>query len=296
MNGDLMRAALDAAGRGWPVFPLRPGAKRPALHSEARCPGTGACTDRHRKWEQRATTDPDRIRAAWSAGAFNVGIATGPAGLVVLDLDVAKGKQDAPGGAATFKALCERTGQPVPDTFTLRTTSGGEHRYFTAPPGTRLGNTAGTLAPHIDTRAHGGYVVAAGSTVGGRSYAVIDSAPVVPLPAWLLERLRPTSLPDQRRISVSLHRRSRSNRYLRAAIDGELQRVICSGPNQHNTALYHSSVALGQLVAGGALTAYEVTEWLTDAGTRVGQSEREARATIASGLRAGAHRPRQVGR
>ncbi|WP_174855817.1 bifunctional DNA primase/polymerase, partial [Streptomyces rishiriensis] len=30
----LLRAALDAAARGWHVFPLRPGTKRPALHGE----------------------------------------------------------------------------------------------------------------------------------------------------------------------------------------------------------------------------------------------------------------------
>ncbi|MFH9768891.1 bifunctional DNA primase/polymerase, partial [Streptomyces microflavus] len=69
----LLTVALEAAERGWHVFPLRPRDKRPALHGETACPGTGECAAGHRKWEQRATTDPDRIRKAWSAGAFNVG-------------------------------------------------------------------------------------------------------------------------------------------------------------------------------------------------------------------------------
>ncbi len=75
------------------------------------------------KWEQRATTDPDRIRAAWSRAPFNVGIATGPSGLLVVDLDVPKDKgcSGAPDGAATFGALCERAGQTVPDTYRVRT-------------------------------------------------------------------------------------------------------------------------------------------------------------------------------
>ncbi|HLL35130.1 MAG TPA: bifunctional DNA primase/polymerase, partial [Streptomyces sp.] len=34
----LLRAALAAAGRGWHVFPLRPGSKVPAGHAAARCP------------------------------------------------------------------------------------------------------------------------------------------------------------------------------------------------------------------------------------------------------------------
>lgn len=95
----LLTAALDAAERGWHVFPLRPGDKRPALHGESVCPGIGDCAGGHRKWEDRATTDPDRIRRAWAHGAFNVGIATGPSGLVVIDLDMPKG------GAATVVDL-----------------------------------------------------------------------------------------------------------------------------------------------------------------------------------------------
>ena len=96
----LLSAALDAAVGGWPVIPLRPGGKRPALHGESSCTRRGECAAGHRKWEQRATTDPDRIRTAWAAGPFNVGITTGPAGLLVVDRDVPKGKDrsDAPCG------------------------------------------------------------------------------------------------------------------------------------------------------------------------------------------------------
>ena len=61
----LLNAALAAAWHGWPVFPLHPGSKRPALHGQDHCPATGACTGGHRKWEQRATLDPELIRATW---------------------------------------------------------------------------------------------------------------------------------------------------------------------------------------------------------------------------------------
>lgn len=71
---DLATAALALAARGWSVFPLRPGDKRPALHGEEHCPRTGACADGHRGWEPRATTNPDRIRACWAAGAFSDGL------------------------------------------------------------------------------------------------------------------------------------------------------------------------------------------------------------------------------
>ena len=85
----LQASALDAAGRGWHVFPLRPGTKVPAV----------------RHWEHEATTDTEQIKELWSAelrrrdGWYvpeprNVGIACGPSGLVVLDLDLAKPGQD----------------------------------------------------------------------------------------------------------------------------------------------------------------------------------------------------------
>lgn len=277
----LLAAALAAAEHGWPVFPLRPGTKRPALHSEARCPGAGACERGHRKWEQRATTDPDRIHAAWSAGAFNIGIATGPAGLVVIDLDVAKGKQDAPGGAATFQALCERTGQPVPDTFTLRTASGGEHRYFTAPAGVRLGNTAGTLAPHIDTRAHGGYVVAAGSTIDGCAYTITDPAPPAPLPEWLCAALTPCARPAG---SVATPRSGNASAYASAALRGESANVRDAPEGQRDATLLRAARALGRLIASGDLDRAVVEEALQGSGEAAGLPARQCASTIRSGL------------
>ncbi len=119
----LMRAALEAAERGWYVFPLRPGTKRPALHGEATCTRTGDCTNGHLKWEQRASTDPLRIRNCWETSAANIALATGPSGLVVVDLDMLKPEDDAdtPDGETSFTALCERAGHTVPDTYRVRT-------------------------------------------------------------------------------------------------------------------------------------------------------------------------------
>ncbi|MFF3614642.1 hypothetical protein [Streptomyces sp. NPDC002580] len=73
-----------------------------------------------------------------------------------------------------------------------------------------------------------------------------------------------------------------------------MERVNSSGPHEHNNALYIAAVALGQLVAGGELSEADVTGWLLTAALQVGQGEREAWRTIASGLRAGAQRPRTV--
>ncbi|NUT45758.1 MAG: bifunctional DNA primase/polymerase, partial [Saccharothrix sp.] len=143
------RAALAAAARGWPVVPLRPHDKVPAL----------------RGWADEATLDRDRIRRWWSRRPYNVGIPCGPAGLLVVDLDV-------PHGREAFARRAWQHGDEDPrDTYTVATPSGGEHRYFQAPD-VPLGNTAGRIAPHVDTRGVGGYVVAAGSLVGRGRYRV----------------------------------------------------------------------------------------------------------------------------
>jgi len=309
----MLRVALDAAARGWHVFPLRPGDKRPVLHGADRCPRTGACTGGHVGWEQRATTDPERIRRCWSVAPFNVGIATGPSGLVVLDLDTPKPGQDTPpeewrldgvhDGADVFAVVCERAGQPAPlDTYTVTTGRGGTHLYYRHPDtGPQLrnttGGTAGSLGWLIDTRAHGGYVVAAGSIVNGRRYTLAHDTTPAPLPDWLAARLRPAPLPPPPAQPVRPTTAGRS-RYLAAAIAAEVARVEQAPEGQRNQALYLAAVALGQLVAGGALTEAEVRDVLTQAAAghlaAGAYSPRQAERTIASGLRAGAKRPRSV--
>ncbi|MDT3396160.1 bifunctional DNA primase/polymerase [Streptomyces sp. B1866] len=279
----LLNAALTAAAHGWPVFPLRPGDKRPALHSEARCPGTGDCAAGHRKWEQRATTDPDRIHTAWSGRPFNVGIATGPAGLVVIDLDLPKSESsaDTPSGVTTFEALCERAGQTVPTTRTVRTASGGTHLYFTAQPGTRLGNTAGKLGPLIDTRAWGGYVVAAGSTTTIGPYTLTDPTPPAPLPEWLYARL---TARQPARSLMSLPSPSRASRYAAAALKAETTAVADAQEGTRNRTLLRAARALGRLVASGDLTRSEVEHALNAGAERAGLREYERMPVITSAL------------
>ncbi|GHE62021.1 hypothetical protein GCM10018785_33800 [Streptomyces longispororuber] len=279
----LMGAALKAAARGWHVFPLRPGTKRPALHGEQKCPRTGACAGGHRKWEQRATTDPERIRAAWARAPFNVGIATGPSGLVVVDLDTPKdkGSADAPNGAATFGALCERAGHPLPGTYRTRTASGGTHLYFTAPPGVRLGNTAGTVGALVDTRAWGGYVVAAGSLTPTGPYTPLNSLDAAPLPAWLLAVLQPA--PERPAGPLRLPAVSGSRAAL-AALERECAVVSAAPERERNDTLNRSAFKVGRFVAWGDLARHVVEEAFQAAGEARGLTTAECRATIQSAL------------
>ncbi|WP_019901589.1 bifunctional DNA primase/polymerase [Salinispora arenicola] len=307
----LREVALAAAARGWHVLPLRPNDKRPAFpdHTAATCTGRDPrCRGGHTGWEARATTDPDRIRRGWSKTPYSVGIACGPSGLVVIDLDVRKPDQTPPAdcphpaarhGAEVFTALCKAAGQPQPvDTYTVTTGRGGTHLYFRHPTtGPALRNTAGErgsgLGWLVDTRAHGGYVVAAGSMVAGRPYAVARDLPVADLPGWLAERLAPAPLPAQRPVVVELPT-GRAGAYLDAAIGRQLDHLRHAAEGERNHTLYVSAVALGQFAAGGALPVDQAAALLEEAALSIGLSRFETLRTIRSGLAAGARRPRTV--
>ncbi|MGW3095888.1 bifunctional DNA primase/polymerase [Streptomyces sp. NPDC001102] len=280
-----LASALTAAERNWPVIPLHPYAKRPAGHPERACPGTGRCMGGHRKPEQRATTDPALIHATWATHPYNVGIATGPAGLLVVDLDVCKPEEPkgAPDGATSFAALCERTGQTVPRTYRVRTARGGEHLYFTAPSGPRLKNSANRLGPHIDTRAWGGYVVAPGSVTPDGTYEVTDDAPVAPLPGWLLSLLteQPKSAP------ATLTPVRDGTRAAQVAVERECAVIAAAtegGPNGRNNTLHRSACKVARFVAWGHLPRDVAEQAIQAAGEATGLPPAECRTTIRSAM------------
>jgi hypothetical protein len=86
--------------------------------------------------------------------------------------------------------------------------------------------------------------------------------------------------------------------WLQSAIDGEVRRVETAPVNDRNWSLYVAARSLGQLVAGGELPEWEVTAVMLGAAARhieVGAYDLpQAHRTIASGLAAGAKRPRRL--
>lgn len=286
----LRKWALHLAERGWHVFPLAPGEKTPA------------CS----QWEQKATTDPARIERWWRDGNYNIGLACGPSGLVVVDLDVPKMDEPVPDRCRTLGisagvdmlAHLERTvGKPLPDTYTVHTPTGGEHRYFQQPDDVQLRNSAGLLGWKVDTRGHGGYVVAPGSITPRGGYELADDTDPAKLPGWLHQPLVPTptaehsaprEIPSERRSGYAL-----------AALRGEWRRVRRAPMTQHNRSLACAAFALGQLVGAGVVSESDARYALTDAATpRVALDcdcdANEIARVIDVSLRAGARHPRRV--
>jgi hypothetical protein len=276
----LVDAALATAKRGWPIFPLLPDSKRPRPQLT--------------HWETRATVDPEQIRSWWARHpADNIGLATGPAGLVVLDLDRAHPDETPPaewagasGGVDVLDALAARHGEDLPDTWAVATPSGGRHLYYRAPKADgSWRNTAGRAGWKIDTRAGGGYVVAPGSTIDGRPYRVVDDTPSVELPGWLARLLAqpaPPPAPTRRALAA----RDRAG-YATAALRGEVQRVLDAPPGTRNAALNRAAWNLARHIATGLLSRGLVEDVLCDAGrTAGGQTPAGVAATVRSAINA----------
>jgi hypothetical protein len=281
----LLSSALAAADLGWHVFPCAPGSKRPALKGN---------------WQDLATTDPERIRSWWARQAYNIGIACGPSGLVVIDLDI-ESTRDAPGGpggpasgAASLELLCRAHGQRYPaGTYTIDTPSGGCHLYFTAPA-TPVRNSTGRVGPLIDIRADGGYVIGAGSRIGARAYVTRgDFLPLaLPLPAWIARLLADDPAPPEAARPLPLPEGPRGRAYALAAFREETHRVATARPGTRNDTLNRAAFSLGQLVAARLLPPLPVMTALADAAACAGLPDDEARRTIRSGMAAGTKKPR----
>jgi hypothetical protein len=290
---------LICAERGWHLFPVRAGDKRPAI----------------RDWEQRATTDPGRLLEFFTARPeFNAGIACGPSGLVVIDCDMPKEppRPGQPGsGRAVLDRLAARHGG-LGATFTVDTPSGGRHLYYRTPDGAELGNTAKALGPLLDSRATGGQVLAPGSRLAprpatanrpgrpGGSYRLIDDTDPAELPTWLHQ-----GLIEHRSAAVSASPERSSTplrwpgRYLDAVLGQELERVHSAGAGEHNSAVFTAARALGQLAAAGAIDPDRAEQLLTRAAAPIAAgpcdcTPRGLAASIRSGLAYGARRPRHL--
>lgn len=165
--------ALSRAKAGFHVFPLSPGTKIPIEGS--------------RGFED-ATTDLDTIRRWWEQTPdANIGVYPGASGHVVLDIDTKDPNYADP--AATIADIEERVGG-LPDTFTVRTPSGGLHLYFrnggASRDGSDVESSVRRVHPAVDIRAKGGYVVAGGSRLPSGRYSVIRPVEPAAIPSELV--------------------------------------------------------------------------------------------------------------
>ena len=165
---ELKAAALEYAHNRIPVFPLRPLDKTPI----------------HKGGFKNATAEPQSVAWLWGANpTANIGMPTGKtSGRFALDIDNKNGSNG-------FNTLAdwEKQGLVLPVTLTAVTPNAGKHHYFNYP-GTTITSRAG-IAPGIDVRGDGGYVVVPPSRLDhGEPYRYEDpNTPIADAPEWLLK-------------------------------------------------------------------------------------------------------------
>lgn len=244
------------------MFPVH--ADNPACPSDGDCackaPATAHGVD-------DATTDLAVIRRYWDRHPdANVAIATGDAGPVVLDVDVAHGR---PGYASLNLAM--RAGLVPSPMATVRTPSGGVHLYYTAAPGQRNGSLP---EQGLDWRAERGYVLAPPSTVHGKPYILTHSGgdPATIDFARLRDHFQPCRHP--------LGQPSRQGGRDTSRLAGWVARLQ---PGNRNSGLWWATWRAAQANDNAAITQ------IGQAALATGLSQREIDRTIASALHAADH-------
>jgi len=295
-------AALGYAARGIPVFPcFGPVCDRgdefvisPCSCNDQGCarPGKHPLT---RRGFHEATVDPQRIVRWWERWPqANIGIPTGTA-FDVLDVD---GRQ----GSANLLDFARGRGLALGGPA-VATGRGYHLLYAPTGAGCRVG-----LAPGLDWRGHGGYVIAPPSRHhSGAVYTwlrALDAVPLAEVPQGLRELLEPpapqraTSItPEQAPTSGLSGGGSRGQRYGHAALAGEVAKVREAvrgdrGGNGRNDTLHRAAFRCYQLADAGLIDAEQVTAELTAAGVQIGLGESEVRRSLRSARDGAARNPR----
>jgi hypothetical protein len=249
-------------------------------------PGRPECAGAHREcdgqrgkhpagqWSRIATRNPLTIKAMFGyGGLWNVGIACKQSRLLGVD-------EDRPGA---FPEYASSLGETIPPTLTVDTAK-GRHWYFRQPEDAPLGNGTGKMKGlGIDIRGggtgNGGFLVGPGSVhATGVVYTPVDSsAPILPVPAWLAEALKPPA-PMLRRPGRPVN--------VSGSLKGLVRAVLEATPERdRNNRLFWSANRAREMVDAGQIDERTVTAVLVEAATRVGLSETEARGAIASAFR-----------
>jgi hypothetical protein len=290
-----LEIALHYTGTGWPVFPCRPG------DEDIIDPATGEIDTKSAKSPYtsnglRGATKFERIVRRWWADnpEAMIGVPTGaPIGAWVLDIDIPGGKHEHD-GQAWLNDMIAKHG-PLPETRMSRTAGGGTHYFWRHKDGVR--NKA-AMAPGVDTRGDGGYIVAPGSSLtGGGLYEWLNDAPIVDAPDWLLEAVLPKQAAPPTRTDFT-YSSGGNEAYVDGAVDAELADLAGTGKGGRGFKLNQSAFSLGTIVGAGALSRSEAESGLYAAAVSNGlvatDGDGEVRKKIKRGLDAGIANPRAI--
>ena len=260
-HADVERAVQEFAPilPGWALFPV-----------------VGKVPVRGLSWTERASADPVERAALAELEHDGWAVACGPSALAVIDLD--RHDENADGidswcGFFDAHGLPQAEGNPR---VVGNTPTGGRHLYYAAAEG--VGNRVGIL-PGVDVRGLGGYVVFAGP---GRVLTVHEWA-FPALPDVTRGLLTDATAPAPDIDTVPLSGPPSAPRVVRALL-GAANVVARSREGSRNALLNWAAYRAGREAVAAGMRADAVVAILLDAAQECGLPDREALATIRSGL------------
>ncbi len=265
----LVQQALTLAAAGIPVFPC----------SSKKLP----CIPRREggRGHLDASTDPAEIIRMFShAGAKLIGVSCGPrSGIDVVDIDPRHG-----GDEWERKNL-----HRLPETRCHRTGSGGRHYVFKHAPGMR--NSQAKIAPGVDVRGEGGYVVFPPSA----GYSIESDVDPAGWPDWLLPVAMPASKTAHVRPDVKPQQRTDQLVYRYQRYVEKLLANVSSAPEgQKHDILRNNAIALGGVLVTAGISHADahamLIEALPDSVVDWGNAER----TAEWGLKEGEAKPLDI--
>ena len=164
--------ALPMIAKGLPVVRLHPRSKVPT----------------NKSWQNLATTDVDTI-TTWDAEVpnANCGVVAKSDGYLFLEID----------DLAAIEKFESETGEKFPATFTVHSSPGKKHFYFSQTDESReCGSITQNEITFGSLRQNNAFVVAPNSVhpTTGEPYVVVEDAPIVPIPsrliAWLEDQVK----------------------------------------------------------------------------------------------------------
>ena len=261
---------------------LVPGKKMPAVEKD---------------WEHAATTDHLTIARIWRQAPYNIGVATGPSRLLVVDLDLPKHPADLPPdpwrsrgavtGADVLALVADDAGSPAtPATYTVTTPSGGQHLYFRQPVGAstrqqRRAASDGRSTPEA---------MAATSSAPDQSPTTASTLATTTAAGRSCPAGSPHSTHQPHPYAAAQHRYPQSGHSTPTPWPHSPANSTNSWPRPKATQRHpqRAAFALGQLVGAQLLDQATARDELISAAGRIGLPRAEAERTITSGLTAGA--------
>jgi hypothetical protein len=246
---------------GYLVFPCGHN-KRPTI------PGEGGY--------KHGSTDAEVIARLWKLHPGDlIGVVTGAgSGIDVLDIDAGRSHDNADAARAWWHANSAR----IPSSRAYQSGSGGIHIYFRHAQG--VINTASRIAPGIDTRGEGGYVV----FWYGAGRECFDHHPPAEWPGWLLQALAPKPA------AVSSARpRTPSN--VEDVIRRALRQVGNAPDGGKHEAVRKAARLLGGVQDGAGFSDSDAVGWIADVLPPTVKDWRNVERTAVWGLDRGRQEP-----